>query len=244
MSTHPRTPERVARAAREAQASGASGTRVERDAYLAAIDGMIYGDSAEQGFVRGQRFIHPTMGFAFDAPAGYRLFNRADSVIGQSQNGGILMVDSQPGTGSPARLIERTSQGAAQNIQPTTINGFDAATGTVRSMVNNRPMEMRIVAIRYDQNTVFRFRSVHAGGGQNMAADRAAASFHRISGGEAAGLQPYRVRVVTVQPGDTVASLAGRMPFADFREDRFRILNGMSNADRTLSPGQRVKIIQ
>jgi len=244
MSTHPRTPDRVARAVHEAKASGASGTVVNREQYLAAIDGLLYGDSAEQGFVRGQKFIHPTLGFSFDAPSGYRLFNRADSVVAQSQNGGLLIFDSQPTAGSAANYIARTSNGAAQNIQPTTINGFEAATGTVRGALNNRPVEIRIVAIRYNDNTVYRFRSAHLGGGPNTAADYAASSFHRVGGGEAAGLHPYRIRVVTVRPGDTAQSLANRMPFPDFRQDRFRVLNGLTTANTTLTPGQRVKIVQ
>jgi predicted Zn-dependent protease len=244
MSTHPRTPDRVARAAREAKASGASGNRVDREAFLAAIDGMTYGDSAEQGFVRGQQFVHPGLGIAFNAPQGYRLMNRSDSVVGQSQSGGLMIFDAQPANSSPANYIARSSQGTAQNIQTTTIAGFEAATGTVRGAINNRPVEIRIVAIRADQNTIYRFRSAHPGGGPNNAADYAASSFRRVSGSDGAGLQAHRIRVVTVQPGDTVSSLGNRMPFQDFREDRFRVLNGLPPGERQLNPGTRVKIVQ
>lgn len=244
MSTHPRTPDRVARAAREAKASGGSGTQINRDAYLAAIDGMTYGDSAEQGFVRGQRFVHPQLGFAFDAPTGYRLFNRSDSVVAQSQGGGVMIFDAQPGNASPANYIARSTNNAAHNIESTSINGFDAAAGTVRGALNGRPVEIRVIAIRYDQNTIYRFRSANLGGGPNTAADSAASSFRRLGGGETSGLQAHRIRVVTVQPGDTVQSLASRMPFPDFREDRFRLLNGLPPGDRALTPGQKVKIVQ
>ncbi|MGE0152602.1 MAG: M48 family metalloprotease [Reyranellaceae bacterium] len=244
MSTHPRTPDRVARAAREAKASGGSGNRVEREAYLAAIDGMVYGDSPEQGFVRGQQFVHPVLGFSFNAPSGYRLFNRSDSVVAQSQNGGLMIFDSQPNAGSPANYIARVTNGTARNVDTTNINGFEAATGTVRGALNNRPVDIRIVAIRYDANTIYRFRSAHVGGGPNTAADAAAGSFRRVAGGETSGLQPYRIRVVTVQPGDTVASLANRMPFPDYRVERFRVLNGLGGAESALTPGQKVKIVQ
>lgn len=244
LSTHPRTPDRVARAAREAKAAGSSGNRIDQDSYLAVIDGMIYGDSADQGFVRGSRFVHPQLGFGFDAPPGYRLFNRADSVVAQSSGGGILIFDRQQGGGSLSNAFARATNNAASNVRAMEINGFEAISGTVRGSLNNRPVQIRVVTLRYDQNTIYRFRSADLNGGSNQAADQAARSFNRLSGGEASGLQPHRIRVVTVRPGDTVQSLASRMPFPDFREERFRLLNGMTGGDRSLTPGQRVKIVQ
>jgi predicted Zn-dependent protease len=63
MSTHPSTPERVAQATLEAREIGAEGVGdAGRDAYLAAIDGIVFGDDATQGLVRGTRFIHPKLG--------------------------------------------------------------------------------------------------------------------------------------------------------------------------------------
>ena len=38
---------------------------------LTAIDGVVYGSSRRQGFIRGQRFVHPVMGFDFTVLAGY-----------------------------------------------------------------------------------------------------------------------------------------------------------------------------
>jgi predicted Zn-dependent protease len=50
------------------------------------------------------------------------------------------------------------------------------------------------------------------------------------------------VCAVTVRPRDTVASLSTRMAFDDLREERFRVLNGLSD-DETLKPGMLVKIV-
>ena len=144
LSTHPRTPDRVARAAREAKAAGSSGNRIDRDTYLAAIDGMTYGDSAEQGFVRGQRFVHPQLGIGFDAPSGYRLFNRADSVVAQSPGGGILIFDRQQSAGSLSNAFARATNNTAGNIRTMEVNGFEAIAGTVRGSLNNRPVEIRV----------------------------------------------------------------------------------------------------
>ena len=66
-----------------------------RDAYLAAIDGMAFGDDPSQGVVRGTTFIHPKLGFAFEAPEGFTLENQTAALIGVGQAGGeALRLDS------------------------------------------------------------------------------------------------------------------------------------------------------
>src|SRR5262249_60203917 len=69
LSSHPATPERIRNAqasARQVNAPGAG----ERDkvAYLASVDGMVYGEDPTAGFVRGRRLLHPRLGFTFLAP--------------------------------------------------------------------------------------------------------------------------------------------------------------------------------
>ena len=68
------------------------------------------------------------------------------------------------------------------------------------------------------------------------------ASFRRLGVAQAASLRPLRLRVVEVAPRDTVESLAARMPFNEFRTERFRVLNGLSPRER-VQPGQLVKIV-
>lgn len=247
MSTHPRTPDRVARATREARASGATGSRTDREAYLAAVDGLIYGDSPAQGFARGQRFVHPQLGFGFEVPPGYRLFNRADSVIAQNPNGSLIVFDGAPNQGlSMAEYLSRSTNNGVADIRRTSINGFEAAQGRVSGRVGGRPVEGTVLALRYDASTIYRFMFLApAGAGEATRAgfERTAESFHRLSEGEASGLQPYRIRVVTVRAGDTVQSLAARLPYPDFKVERFRVLNGLE-ANEGVVAGQRVKIVQ
>ena len=58
LSSHPTTPQRVELAKRHARFFGAPGTgEADRARYLKGIDGLLYGDSAEEGFVRGNRLV-------------------------------------------------------------------------------------------------------------------------------------------------------------------------------------------
>ena len=67
-------------------------------------------------------------------------------------------------------------------------------------------------------------------------------SFRKLTPAEVASLKPLRVRVVTARPGDTVATLAGRMMGTDRKLDLFRLINAMTITS-TVRPGQKFKII-
>ena len=70
MASHPRTADRIQRAIQEAGGTQVSNPIVERDLYLRKIDGLLYGDQPEEGYIRGRRFAHPTLRFEFEVPAG------------------------------------------------------------------------------------------------------------------------------------------------------------------------------
>src|SRR3984957_6602101 len=83
LSSHPATPERVKSARASARQLSAPGMgERDRSMYLAAIDGLVYGEDPIDGFVRGRKFLHPKLGFTFTAPEGFSLDNTAQAVLG------------------------------------------------------------------------------------------------------------------------------------------------------------------
>ena len=59
---------------------------------------------------------------------------------------------------------------------------------------------------------------------------------------ESQAAKPLHIKVVTVEPGETVERLASRMAVHDRALERFRILNGLAPNER-VSAGDRVKIV-
>ncbi len=57
-----------------------SRTRVA-DAYLKAIDGLLFGDAPQDGIRIGREFVHPGLRIAFTVPPGFALINRPQQVI-------------------------------------------------------------------------------------------------------------------------------------------------------------------
>ena len=106
-------------------------------------------------------------------------------------------------------------------------------------------LDVRLLAIRVDLKKIYRFLFLTPSNlTRTLARDlrRTTYSFRQLDEPEAMSLRPQRIDIIKVGPGDTVASLARRMPFEDFRLERFRVLNGLA-VDERLAAGRRIKIV-
>jgi predicted Zn-dependent protease len=244
LSSHPATPERVRNAQINArQFSGPGSGLRDRDAYLASLDGMIYGEDPSEGYVRGRRFLHPKLGFTFMAPDRFTLDNTAQAVLGIKDGGGEALRLDVVSVPAEQSLTDYLNSGWIENIdaasvQPLTINGFPAATGIARG----DQWTFRLYAVRFGTD-VYRF--IFAAKAMTPASDRAfresVSSFRRMSLAEVNAAKPLRIRIVTVGEADTVERLASRMA-TDRKVERFRVLNGLGPSERPRA-GDKVKIV-
>ncbi len=246
-STHPRTIDRVKEAEAAAIGAGAHGGRLDREPYLRRLDGMIYGDSPEQGYVRGQRFVHPKLRFEFSVPAGYLLTNGVSAVRAATPDGAVILFDSiRPGarTGMLDYLVRGWGrQLALTDLTDLQVNGLPAATGITRIATTNGPVDLRLVAIDGGEGTVYRFlfrTPARDTARRTEELKRTAFSFRRISETAAAREHPLRLRLYQAKAGDTVARLAQWMPEGPHAEARFRVLNGLQAGEEP-TPGRLLK---
>lgn len=251
-STHPQTPQRVARARAMAdQAPKVANPITNRDGYLRAVDGTVYGDSADQGMIRGQEFLHPVLGIRFTAPQGFKLMNSPQQVVAENSSGAAMVFDvgnTTTNTNDPASYITSTwVPGAPLSQQERlTVNGLTAATAAARLQTNKGEKDVRLVAISAGNGRFYRLNFVAPVGQMNRYASeflKATHSFGRMSDREKQLAQPNRVRLIKVQAGDTVQSLAAKMAVQDFAVERFCLLNGIT-PDARLQVGQTVKTVQ
>jgi len=249
MATHPRTIDRVQRAVAAANEAPVTDPITARDLYLDKIDGLLYGDDPAQGLIKGRRFAHPVLKLEFTVPQGYRLRNSADAVLAQGPQDAQIVFDAGPKSYGGAMTSYLADQWAAKvrldGVQAVTINGLEAATGTTTLDTKQGRAFVRLVAIRYPDGRIYRFLCVgpvSGAQGFDEGFRSTAASFRPLSDAEARALKPMRIRVVTVRQGDSVASLARSMPFDDYREQRFRVLNGLGPNQEPVA-GQRVKLV-
>lgn len=245
LSSHPSTPERVSLALQAARRIGAPGLgESERARYLAAIDGLSFGDNATDGVIRGRRFVHPRLGVAFEAPEGVALENTAKAVLGASPDGGrrFLFDAIEAPEGQTLDAVLRSSWNEAVEtgtVETLAVNGAPAAVASAKG----KEWSFRMAAIRLGSTT---YRLVLAGKGQPAELERAfrasLESVRAVGADEARAVRPLRLQLVTAAPGDTAESLAARMVVANRPVERFLVLNGLERG-AALKAGERYKIV-
>ena len=262
--THPLTGDRVNRAQSLAQNTGLGAGKQprNRDAFLAAIDGLLVDDSAEQGFVRGRTFAHPQLKLTFTVPEGFTLQNSSRSVTavgpGQTQvlfAGGPLT--SGQGLDSYIQQVwQAMTEGQAGNLpraQAGEMNGMQTATTSTRLSTNSGVLDVSIVAYQWSPTQAYHFVLVSPAYASSQSGAQTAAqavrslssmlrSFRKLSDKEAAQYKERRIKVVTVAQGQTAQQLAERMAYDDNRLDRFLVLNGFTSPGQ-VKAGEKVKLI-
>ncbi|MBN9070408.1 MAG: M48 family metalloprotease [Rhizobiales bacterium] len=244
LASHPNTPQRVELATMHARGFGAPGTGSrDRDAYLAGIDGLLYGDTPDEGYVRGNTFMHPRLGIAFSVPAGFIIDNSASAVTATGPGDTAVRFDGVK-IKAGMSLVDYVRSGWVAGLDPAsvhteTINGNEAAAATARA----EGWQFDIVVVRAGDQ-VYRLLTAAPSAATNLAeiARSVSGSFRVLSAQEKAALKPLRIKIVTVKPGETVASLAERMVGVDRKLDLLRVLNGLGPG-ATVSVGDKVKIV-
>jgi len=244
LSSHPATPQRVDLARRHARMFGAPGVgNTERERYLKGVDGLLFGDSAEEGFVRNGRFSHLGLGITFSAPVSARIENQATSVV-VSGPGDLATRFDAAVLPRGMSLEKYLKSGWVRGLDETSvtsseINGLPVA----RATASGGQWDFVIRVIQLDRQ-VYRFITAGPKNGvqTELASAQIAGSFRQLSEAEKADLQPLRIRIVTVKATDTLATLSAQMKGTQDGLRLFQVLNGLS-AGTIPQPGSQVKIV-
>ena len=245
MATHPSTPERIAEAVAQARQISAPGEgETGRDAYLAAIDGLSFGDNPAQGLALGRRFLHPKLGFAFEAPEGFALENQSAALIGVGEAGAqALRLDSIEAPDSTT-LESALASGWIDGVQTNSIESLkDSDIPVAVAVARGEQWTFRLAAIRLNGRI---YRLIFATHNLTPTVDArfmaAVRSFHRITPAEITEARPMHVQVTAANADETTENLAAHMSVTSRPLDQFLILNGLERNSATPS-GQRFKVV-
>ena len=247
LATHPRTVDRVRAAESRAGAFADAGT-LNRDAFLGAVDGMVFGDQPAQGVRRGRSFTHPELRMTFTMPQGFTMVNGQTALQAFHKDGGAIIYDLAGFEGrNAADYIQRVwaKEARVQGLERLQVSGLDAGRGVTEGRGPSGEMTIRLAAIR-DGDKVHRFifaAPPNRARGFAGPFDQTLKSFAKISAREAAAIRPFRIDIVTVRSGDTPARLAARMPFDSFKMERWEVLNGRSRKE-PLQAGEKLKTVR
>lgn len=254
MSTHPRTADRIEQARRLAQTQTPKNAIRERSLFLTQVDGLLFGKDPKEGFLQGDTFIHPDLGFRFEFPPGFDVKNGKTNVVGNDNKGATIIFDMENpkvATGMPnlsdyiGRHWGPKSGIKPDNLERLTINGLDAATGTARVDTNKGVRDIRLLAIRGGRESLFRFAFLTdpaVTSQMSVPLRKTTYSFRLLKPGEGEDIKPPHIRLRTVKAGDTPKSFAAKMPLGKYNDEWFRALN-LNVVSDGLAVGERVKVV-
>ncbi len=226
---------------------------VSRQSFLERLDDLVFGDSEREGIRRGNRYYHAELNAGLDFPIGWRVENRADSVVGMSRDRAARLVmtveDIKPRMVpedfiySRFRLDELDVLEDEREIYGRGLEGYSgvADIGTVFGV-----RRARIATIYYNgaayvfvgfarhKNTLEKYDEEF---------NRAIDSFRPLNIEERALAKASRLRLHKVRPGETIATLAVSPASPHYAEERLRLLNGYGER-RQLVVGEIIKVVQ
>jgi predicted Zn-dependent protease len=244
-ATHPSNDTRLQQVVGEAKKFQAAGERkIGKEEFLRLSEGMVVGDSLEQGVVRANLLQHPGLGFGVQFPRDWKVSNKPARVTSASPAGdmAIELAAGKP-QGSPEEVLRRVVKAdAGARTERLTINALPAAT--LEGSSQGRPLyaaaihkgDHAFILLGMAKNAVLR----------NTLRDAFSAtlrSFRQLGADEKAAVRPHRIHLIQATPGMTMASLAEGSPLGRRAESQLRLMNGLY-PDGEPTAGQLLKIVE
>jgi len=248
--THPPAADRITRVQEAVAAARAEGAReTNRAGFEQRLQGVVYGDSPEQGLVRGDDFIHPVLRFAIRFPHGWEVANSPEQVSAREREDSPagMVLELAQGAGSPEQIAsaDMTRAGLRQvDGNRTDINGLPAYVGVYQGVINDTQVVVRAAHIRNQQQTYIVAGVAPSSQYSRLERpfDNAIKSFRSINQQEADRVRPSRVTFRTVRAGDTWESLARAASDPRVKGSTIAIMNGLTPGTPPRS-GDRVRVV-
>ncbi|CAM8671822.1 COG4784 Putative Zn-dependent protease [Comamonadaceae bacterium] len=219
-----------------------------RNRYLQAIQSMNFGDSPDQGLVRGQNFYHEPLGLALTAPAGWYVQNEPEQLafINTARDAALLVRVVLAAAGkAPADVVRNLLKPTQGRLEPTTINGLQASRFTgARAGANGSSVPVEATVINGPGDRVYLLQST-AKDANALARARAGlreaeGSFRALTAQDRAAARPWVIKTAPYPKGG-FAELAKNSPIAR-PEQQLRLINGYYGGGEP-AVGQLVKVV-
>ena len=219
-----------------------------RARYLQALQNLHFGDSPDQGLVRGRNFYHEALGVALSAPAGWSIQNEAEQlvVVNAAGDAALVMRTVPAGGGkTPAEVVRNMLKPTQGRLEAATINGLQA-TRFVGSRTSSSgavvPLEASV--INGPRDTIYLLQT-SARDAAAMTRSRAAlreteGSFRALTSADRAAARPWVIKTVPY-PAGGFPELAKSSPIAS-PEQQLRLINGFYGGGEP-ARGQLVKVV-
>jgi predicted Zn-dependent protease len=221
---------------------------VNRDRYLQAIDGIVFGVNPRQGYFESGRFYHPDLRFRIDFPSQWQTQNRTDAVLAGSPQNDAIMQLSLGGSDSPDVLLQRFAQQQGVQMsggQRVTVNGLQAATAEFQAQDQQAGVVAgRVMYVRLG-NTTYQLLGYAVGSrypGYSGVLSQSMQSFGPLTDAAALNRQPVHLRLVRLSRAMTIEEFHRQYP-SPVRLELIAAINGV-NPGATMPAGTMAKRVQ
>jgi predicted Zn-dependent protease len=242
LSTHPDPGGRAEKAAeRAAGVKDLEGRRVEREAYLARLAGMTFGENPRQGFFQGNAFLHPDLRFRVDFPDGWQKQNTAAAVVAVSPQKDAAIQLSPAGKLSPEEA--RAKFFSQQGVKPLALAGAAGAGSAFEAQTEQGALRGLVSFVAHGGTTyqLVGFAVAEKADGYVPAFQRSFATFGPLTDPAALSVQPARIELVKVPRDMTIAEFHAQFP-SSVPADVVAIANGLAEGEK-LEAGRTAKRI-
>lgn len=223
----------------------------ERD-FWEMMDGLVYGDEAATGLIKGTSYYHGGLRVVVGFPEGWDVRNTAREVIGTAPLGTDIRItvarQNPPAEEqTPAEYVSETlKRDDVTNGQDIEVNGYPGFTGEIP--VTGGSALARRIAVVYKDGGVYLFSGELGPNGGDPAAFEAAwqavlGGFRAMTAADLKIANDQRIAVVVASPSDTFASLAQKSSLKSYPEETLRVINGLHPIGEPRA-GDFIKIVQ
>lgn len=251
-ATHPSPEDRekaIRAQAQQAQRQmGLTRPRIEREAYLKAIDGLVYGQDPRQGYVEGGMYYHPAMRLQFPVPADWKVNDTPTAVQMMSKDKKAVIVFTGARGESPAEAARGfVSKTKARVLQSQSIRVGGFAAHRLVADVQSRSGTVRTLSCFIQKADV-----IYTFGGLSTPRDypqyenlfeNTMSGFAEITDARRINVQPDRVRVRRAARSDTLGNALRALGVPEDRVKEMSLLNG-GEPHEPVPPNILLKIVE
>ncbi len=251
LSTHPSPAGReedVTRLAEEWRSKlNLTDLKVNRNAYLKMLDGLVYGEDPKQGFVEQGIFYHPELRFEFPIPTGWSYQNSPQQFqMAQKEGKAMMTLTLVEGTS----LQEASSSVLKQYVlelihaEEITVNGLKAIRMEAGQQQQESIIKTLSYVIQHGGNFYNLMGITHSGSFEGFEPTFLGSmdGFKELKDAEKLNRKPERIRLKTVSSEGSLQQVLTGLNVPKDRLEEVSLINGMSLTDK-VSQGTIIKVI-
>jgi predicted Zn-dependent protease len=251
LSTHPSPGERNLTVAQLAETwkkkLNLTDSKVNREAYLRRIEGLVYGEDPRQGFLEKGVFYHPELKFRFPVPSGWNLQNSPQQVQMAPTNGEAVLsltLASGENLQQLARQLVENYQLEVLSFSEEKVNGLPSVQLYAEQKQENGS-GIRLLVYLIEQGDT-RYRLMGLAGSNTFSSYESAflstmKNFSVLKEADKLNRQPERLRIHSLSDDTTLRQALKARGIPDSRLEELAILNGRK-LNESLAAGTLIKV--